>query len=205
MPEQDTFSELRIKHTSVKFDPKRTALLVVDIINDFFEDGGSMVLPGATVLYETNNQLIELARAAFMPIFWLNQSVREDDSLFRKRGKAGVIGTWGAEISQKISYDSKVDIIVPKRRYSGFFQTDLDLYLREREIKTVIITGVVTNICVRSTCHDAFFLGYHAIIPEQTCMATSPRQQDAALYDIDTHYGDVIDLERVLAGLPRDT
>lgn len=194
MSEQDAFSEIRIKHTNIKFDSNHTALLVVDIINDFFEDGGSMVLPGAGVLYKTNNQLIKIARAAFMPIFWLNQWVRDDDSLFLKRGKAGIIGTWGAEIPKIMDFDSKMDIIVPKRRYSGFFQTDLDLYLRERGIKTVIITGVVTNICVRSTCHDAFFLGYHAIIPEQTCMGTSPRQQEAALYDIDTHYGDVVDL-----------
>ena len=198
MSEKDTFSEIRVKHTSIKFDPNHSALLVVDIINDFFEVGGSMVLPGAGVLYQTNNQLIKIARAEFMPIFWLNQWLREDDSLFLKRGKAGIIGTWGAEIPKIMDFNSKTDIIVPKRRYSGFFQTDLDLYLRERGIKTVIITGVVTNICVRSTCHDAFFLGYHAIIPEQTCMATSPRQQEAALYDIDTHYGDVVDLPHFL-------
>jgi ureidoacrylate peracid hydrolase len=93
----------------------------------------------------------------------------------------------------------ETDIVISKRRYSGFFQTALDLNLRERGIDTVIVTGVVTNICVRSTVHDAFFLSYRVLVPEDLVMATSIQAQKVTLYDIETHYGDVTNLSELLA------
>ena len=109
-------------------------------------------------------------------------------------------GTWGAEIVDEIPVDAS-DIIISKRRYSGFFQTTLDLNLRERGIDTVIVTGVVTNICVRSTVHDAFFLSYKVLVPEDLVMATSDQAQEVTLYDIETHYGDVTNLKQVMTVL----
>jgi ureidoacrylate peracid hydrolase len=91
------------------------------------------------------------------------------------------------------------DIVVPKRRYSAFFGTDLDLFLRERHMVTVLVAGVVTNICVRSTVHDAFFLGYEVVVPIECVAATSPQAQETSLYDIDTHYGTVAPLEQILS------
>ena len=79
----------------------------------------------------------------------------------------------------------------------------MDLTLRDRGINSVIVTGVVTNICVRSTVHDAFFLRYKVLVPEDLVMATSPQAQEVTLYDIDTHYGDVTNLDNVLALLQR--
>ncbi|MYE27442.1 MAG: cysteine hydrolase, partial [Chloroflexi bacterium] len=111
-------------------------------------------------------------------------------------------GSWGAEVVDELPVEAS-DIVIPKRRYSGFFQTTLDLTLRERGIDTVIVTGVVTNICVRSTVHDAFFLRYKVLVPEDLVMATSPQAQEVTLYDIDTHYGDVTNLENVLGALQR--
>ena len=60
------------------------------------------------------------------------------------------------------------------------------------------MVGVVTNICVRSTVNDAFFLGYEVFVPEDCVAATSERQQEAHLYDIDTHYGTVTNLGAVI-------
>jgi ureidoacrylate peracid hydrolase len=94
------------------------------------------------------------------------------------------------------------DIVVPKRRYSAFFGTDLDLHLRERHIATVLVIGVVTNICVRSTVHDAFFLGYEVVVPVECVAATSPQAQATSLYDMATHYGTVAPLDQVLSLLP---
>jgi ureidoacrylate peracid hydrolase len=65
----------------------------------------------------------------------------------------------------------------------------------------VIVTGVVTNICVRSTVHDAYFLGYDVIIPVECVAATSPEAQETTLYDIETHYGTVSSLDEVLSRL----
>nr|MBP9183264.1 cysteine hydrolase [Fuscovulum sp.] len=93
------------------------------------------------------------------------------------------------------------DMVVTKRRFSGFFGTDLDLTLRDMMVDTVIVMGVVTNICVRSTVHDAFFLGYRVVVPQDCCAATGPREQISSLYDISTHFGTVSDSASVVAGL----
>jgi ureidoacrylate peracid hydrolase len=111
------------------------------------------------------------------------------------------MNTWGAQLVDAL-HRAPTDIVVPKRRYSAFFGTDLDLLLRERKIETVIVTGVVTNICVRSTVHDAFFLGYEVVVPIECVAATTPQAQATSLYDIDTHYGTVAPLGQILALLP---
>ena len=186
----------------IDFDPAATALLVVDMLKDFFVDGGAMVLEGGEALYAPHQKLLAAARAAGMPVLWLNQSLPPDDSLFEMRTVHCLAGSWGAEVVDELPVEDG-DIVIPKRRYSGFFQTTLDLTLRERGINTVIVTGVVTNICVRSTVHDAFFLRYKVLVPEDLVMATSPQAQEVTLYDIDTHYGDVTNLEELLTVLQR--
>ena len=115
-------------------DPKYTAVLVVDMLNEFLEDGGLMVLPGGEALYEPIQRLLDAAHESGMPVFWLNQNLSEDDKLFEKRVKHCITGSWGAQIVEALPHVSKNDIIIPTRRYSGFFQTDLDLHLRERDI-----------------------------------------------------------------------
>ena len=195
---KDQFSEKRADKRTVELDKARTALLVVDMLNDFFEPGGAMILPGGKSLYEPIEQLLAAVRNHQIPVFWLNQWLREDDSLFEKRVPHCIINTWGAEIVDALPRLPD-DIVIQKRRYSGFFQTSLDLFLRERDIKYAIVIGVVTNICVRSTVNDAFFLGYDVIVPRDCVRATSPEHQETHLYDIDTHYGTVMDLDELLA------
>jgi ureidoacrylate peracid hydrolase len=202
---KNTFSEKQSDQQRNKitdFDPATTAVLVVDMLKDFFKEGGAMVLDGGEALYAPQRKLLAAARAAGMPVVWLNQSLPPDDSLFEMRTVHCIAGSWGAEVVDEIPMEHS-DIVIPKRRYSGFFQTTLDLTLRERGIDTVIVTGVVTNICVRSTVHDAFFLRYKVLVPEDLVMATSPKAQEVTLYDIDTHYGDVTNLENVLLALQR--
>ena len=196
----NTFSEKQsseAKTDAITFDPSSKAVLVVDMLKDFFSDGGAMVLDGGDVLYEPHRELFGASRDKGMPVCWLNQDLAPDDSLFQTRAVHCLSGTWGAEIVDEIPVDAS-DIIISKRRYSGFFQTTLDLNLRERGIDTVIVTGVVTNICVRSTVHDAFFLSYKVLVPEDLVMATSDQAQEVTLYDIETHYGDVTNLKQVM-------
>jgi len=193
----DQFSEKRM-YREIKIDPPKTAILVVDMLNDFFEEGGVMVLEGGKVLYEPIQQLLDTGRKKGMPVFWLNQTLYPGDKLFEKRIVHCIKDTWGAQVVDVLPVMPE-DSVIAKRRYSGFFQTDLDLHLRERKIESVIVTGVVTNICVRSTVNDAFFLGYDVIVPEDCVAATSERQQEAHLYDIDTHYGTVTDLKTILS------
>ena len=197
---KDSFSERRLQTTDLRIDPQRSAVLVVDMLNDFFKPGGAMVLEGGEVLYAPIDRLTQAARSLGRPVFWLNQTLYPEDRLFDKRTVHCLEGTWGAGIVEDLSFGAD-DVVIAKRRYSGFFQTDLDLHLRERDIRHVIVTGVVTNICVRSTVNDAFFLGYDVYVPRECVMATSPEHQETHLYDIDTHYGTVLGLDRLLAEL----
>ena len=192
----DQFSEKRVDR-EISLDPSKTAVLVVDMLNDFFEDGGVMVLEGGKSLYEPISLLLRAARKTNVPVFWLNQTLYPDDKLFDKRIVHCIEGTWGAQVVESLPVMPE-DTVIAKRRYSGFFQTDLDLHLRERKIEYAIVVGVVTNICVRSTVNDAFFLGYEVFVPEDCVAATSERQQEAHLYDIDTHYGTVTNLDAVI-------
>lgn len=193
---KDSFSEKRTGE-ALELDSKHCAILVVDMLNDFFKDGGAMVLEGGNVLYDPIETVNNTARDLGMPVFWLNQTLSPDDTLFKKRVVHCLKGTWGVGVVDDLTV-AESDVIVPKRRYSGFFQTDLDLHLRERQIRQVIVTGVVTNICVRSTVNDAFFLGYDVFVPDDCVMATSDQLQESHLYDIDTHYGNVLSSSTIL-------
>jgi ureidoacrylate peracid hydrolase len=183
-----------------QFRAARAAVLVVDMLNDFLEEGGAMVFAQGRALYESIQRLVDAAHEAEMRVFWLNESLHPEDKLIEKRGVKCIAGTWGAQIVSALQPEPE-DVQIPKRRYSGFFQTDLDLYLREFGIKHVIVTGIATNICVRSTVHDAFFLGYDVIVPADCVAATAMREQESSLWDIETHYGRVTSLDWILSVL----
>jgi ureidoacrylate peracid hydrolase len=190
------FSERRIQH-SMAFDPGRSAVLVVDMLNDFLEPTGAMPLPEGDRLYEPIRRLLATARAHGSAVIWVCDAHPPDDREFDKRSVHCLTGTWGAQIVEALR-PLDGEYRVHKRRYSGFYETDLDLRLRELGVAHVILTGVVTNICVRSTAHDAFFRGYDVIVVEDCVAATSEREQESSLYDIDTHFGTVSGLEDVL-------
>lgn len=167
----------------------RIALLVVDMLNDFLVPGGAMVLPGGDVLYQPINRLSDAVRRSGGEVVWVCDRHEDlEDREFDKRTPHCLAGTWGADVVDAL-HREEGDHELPKRRYSAFFQTDLDLWLRERDVRTVIVCGVVTNICVRSTVHDAFFRGYHVVVPTDGCAATGEREQASTLYDIETHFG----------------
>jgi len=193
---EESFAEHRI-HVEPSLEASSTAVLVVDMLNDFLEDGGRMVLPVGRRLYEAINTLLEAARESGTQIIWLCDEHPPVDGEFRKRTVHCLRGSWGAQIVDGLTRRPDEERI-PKRRFSGFFETDLDLRLRELGIRTVIVVGIVTNICVRSTVHDAFFRGYDVIVPRDCVAATGEREQESSLYDIGTHFGEVADLARVL-------
>ena len=189
----------------VRLDPMRSAVVVVDMINEFCKPGGKMVLPGYETLVPPQRAVIEAAREAGAPVIWVHDSHRRNmrrDREWLKRAPHGAEGTWATEIIADLGARED-DIHVVKHRYSSFFQTDLDLTLRDMLIEQLVVFGVVTNICVRSTVHDAFFNGYEVVVPRDCCAATGPREQESTLYDIATHFGVVSDAESVVASLSR--
>lgn len=195
------FSERRVQR-SMGFDPGRSAVLVVDMLNDFLEPTGAMPLPEGHRLYEPIRRLLATARAHGSAVIWVCDTHPPGDREFDKRSVHCLTGTWGAQIVEALQPPDD-EYRVPKRRYSGFYETDLDLRLRELGIAHVILTGVVTNICVRSTAHDAFFRGYDVIVVQDCVAATGEREQESSLYDIDTHFGTVSGLDEVLTVFER--
>ena len=203
----DVFSAKKHDDEALVVDPRRTAVLVVDMLNEFCKEGGAMVLPGYEALIGPQTRLIESARAAGAPVVFVVDTHRRHmrhEREFAKRTPHCIEGEWGCQVIDELA-PREDDIFVVKRRYSGFFNTDLDLTLKDMGVDTVIVVGVVTNICVRSTVHDAFFHGYQVIVPEDCVAATGPREQESSLYDIATHFGFVSDAKEVAAALEEGT
>jgi ureidoacrylate peracid hydrolase len=194
----DPFSAKQADAPPMQVDPERTALLIVDLVNEYIDPKGLMSMPGGEAVVDANRSLAESARANGVHIVWIRPGhIDASDALFRKRIAHALDGTWGAELHGGLGVASG-ERIVSKRRYSAFFATDLDLWLRERAIARVVVTGVALNICVRATVHDAFFHGYDVWVVSDACKATSEREEASSLYDIATHYGEVTTVDRVL-------
>lgn len=198
----DSFSSHR-QEGGIAVDLGRVAVVVVDMVNDFCKPGGAMVLPGSETLVPPQLRVIEAARATGAPVIWVHDAHRPGlrrDREFLKRSPHCIEGTWGVEIIEELGARAD-EIHLIKRRFSAFFQTDLDLTLKDMMVDQLIIFGVVTNICVRSTVHDAFFNGYQVVVPADCCAATGLREQESTLYDISTHFGVVSNSAAVVRAL----
>lgn len=198
----DVFS-LHRHEEGVALDPEAAAVIVVDMVNDFCKPGGAMVLPGYERLVPPQLRVIEAARASDVPVLWVHDAHRPNvrqDREWLKRTPHCTEGTWGVEVIEDLGARPD-EIHIVKRRYSSFFQTDLDVTLKDLKVHQLVVFGVVTNICVRSTVHDAFFNGYQVIVPHDCCAATGAREQESSLYDIATHFGIVSDSETVAQAL----
>jgi ureidoacrylate peracid hydrolase len=202
-PEERPFSEHR-QQVEATLEPERTAVIVVDMLNDFLETGGVLARAGGRALYGPIQRLVDAAHANGTAVIWLRDEHEPGDPEFRKHGPHCVKGSWGAQIVDALR-PGPDDIILAKSVYNGFFRTPLHETLQRLGIDTLIMTGVATNVCVRSTCHDAFFLGYNVLVPENCVVGSSEREQASSLYDIDTHYGSVTSLEQVLELLAQRT
>lgn len=195
----DPFSARQVAAAPAAVPRSATALLVVDMVNDYLDPAGAMPLPDTEDVVAAAAALVKAAQAAGLVVCWIRPAHREAaDGLFRKRIVHALVGSWGAELHAAFAPAAGEQVFL-KRRYSAFFQTDLDSYLREHGIDRVVVCGVALNICVRSTVHDAFFLGYDVLVVDEACQATSQREHDSTCYDIDTHFGRVLSLETILA------
>ena len=110
-------------------------------------------------------------------------------------------GSFGIEIDPMLQIDEKKDYVIRKRRYSGFFATDLDLVLRQNHIENVIIVGTKTNCCIRATVTDAFYLDYNGIVISDCVATNSDVVNQVHLEDIGKYLGQVMDSETLFSKL----
>ena len=142
---------------------RKKALIVIDMINDFVHPNGALYTKNSeTIIPFIKNKIKEFHKNGF-PVFYAVDTHSEFDQEFSLFPKHAVRGTWGSEVVEPLS-PSNQDIIIRKRRYPAFFGTDLDLYLREMDIKDIEIVGVVTHICVFYTAVFGRLLGYNVTV-----------------------------------------
>jgi nicotinamidase/pyrazinamidase len=157
-----------------------TALLIADMLNDFVRPGGALLVPGAEALVPAIRRAVEAAHAGGSPVIYLCDSHRPDDHEFEAWAPHGVPGTWGAEIIPELA-PGPGDLIVRKRRFSAFFGTELDMVLRERGVRHLVLAGVLTDICIYHTAVDAFELQYAVTILENAVAAADREDHEFAL------------------------
>ena len=199
----------------VSLVPARTAVIVVDLQNGYASPGGYRDLNGRDIseaprVIDNTIQIILAGRAAGMTIAFLQNGwdpeLREAGGegspnwhksnplrLMRERpeltGKILTRGTWDYALVDALKPTAE-DLVVGKPRYSGFRGTNLEGLLRERDIKTLIFTGIATNVCVESTLRDAYFREYFCLLIEDaTQQAGPPFVQEATVYNVENFLG----------------
>ncbi len=213
--------ELPARPEPIAFPPAQSALIVVDMQNAYATEGGYLDLAGFDVsatqpVIAKIHQAVTAARAAGVQIIWFQNGWDSDyveagdagspnfhksNALKTMRKRPELQGTllskggWDYALVDEL-VPQPGDIVLPKSRYSGFYNTPLDSMLRSRGIRHLIFTGIATNVCVESTLRDGFFLEYFGVVLEDaTYQAGPPFAQQAALFNIETFFGWVSDVD----------
>lgn len=182
---------------SDSIDLERCAVLVID------ELGGSQgVQPGLEEMAANSVAIVKAARRAEVPvIFACDAHIKGLDRELELWGDHGVAGTEDARPYDDFEVCER-DFVIPKRRYDAFFQTDLDLALRELGVDTIIAIGCDSNICVLQTLAGAYFRCYKTIVAaDATATFLIGTQEGALEYFARCYDTRVVDTDRVLSYL----
>ena len=174
------------------FAKSDVAILVIDMQNDFVLPGAVLCVAGAQATIPTIQELLSYGRQKGHHIIHVIREHRYSGADVDKPrvplftdGKQGycVPGTKGWEIVEGLEPRTG-DIIVSKRRNSGFFQTELDMVLRRLGVKTVVIAGTQYPNCIRGTAADAMSYDYDTIVVTDACSAKTPEVAEANIFDM---------------------
>jgi nicotinamidase-related amidase len=207
--------EVPAESSDVTIDLSRTAVIVVDMQNDFVTEGGwlhhiGVDVSGAIGAVAVLNHGLPVLRSAQVPVIWLNWGNRPDKAnlppgvlhVYDPNGEGGGIGdgaarseavltrgSWGAAVTSEL-HPAEDDLFVDKYRMSGFFDSELDSVLRNLRVDTLLFAGVNADQCVYATLVDAACLGYDVIMLADAVATTSPAYcMEATLYNVRQCYG----------------
>ena len=162
-------------------DKARTALLLIDVINDFEFEGGDALLKLALPMSRKIAELKRLARKTGIPAIYVNDNFGKWQSDFKKivahcldddvRGKPFV---------ESVLPDER-DYFVLKPKHSGFYSTALDLLLKHLGVKNLILTGIAGNNCVLFTANDAYMRDFKLFVPSDCSVSQTQEENDNAL------------------------
>lgn len=215
---------------TVTLDLARTAIIIIDMQNDFCAKDGLVEQTGGD--YESDRAPIEPLRALLpklrdndVPVIWVNWGNRPDllnmppnqIHLYKNSGEGIGLGdplpSNGAPVLQKDSWAAAVvdelkpldsDIMVDKYRISGFWDTPLDSILKNLGVRSILFAGVNTDQCVLHSLTDANFLGYGCIMVEDCCATSSPDFcTEATVWNVKKCFGFVCSSGDVIAALPK--
>jgi len=193
------------------FERERSVLLVIDMQNDFVLDGAVMQVTEAKKQIPAIKQLISKCREHKLPVIY---TIQETDPVYCPL-EVAAIPKLAAEGMRKDTGGQQIiaeltpmpdDIIIKKRRFSAFYQTDLEIILRNirgsNVVDTVIICGTVTNICCESTARDAFFRDYKVVFGTDICSANTPEAHAATLNNMEI-FGRNLSCDKIVAALDK--
>ncbi len=199
----------------LSLDPRHAALVVVDMQNAYASKGGYLDIAGfdisgAQAAILAIVRALQAARDAGMTVIYLQNGWDPDyveaggpgspnfhksnalKTMRRRPELAGSLlakGGWDYALVDALT-PQPGEIVIAKPRYSAFYNTPLDSTLRARGIRTLVFTGIATNVCVESTLRDGFFLEYFGVVLEDATHQAGPDfVQKAALYNIETFFG----------------
>ena len=212
----------------IEIDLARSALVVVDMQNDFCHPRGWFGQKGISVKpmrrpIAAIAALLPAWRTTGAPVVWLNWGVRPDrlnlsptvqfkgkrsaegvgyaEASPEDRGLSVVAGQWGAQVIDELAVAPQ-DITVFKHRLSGFWDNELDSILRQQGITTLLFAGVNTDRCVFSSLQDAGFLGYDCVLLSDACSTPSPAYVSKAIHFIvQQFHGFVVSTQALLPAL----
>ena len=174
-------------HLRIPLPPKKTALLIADMLVDFVSPKGKLFVPDTRKTIAPIRSLLGKARKSGVMIVYIQDWHRPDDPEFSIWGPHAIQETTGIRIIPELSPAPK-DFMIRKRTYDPFFSTDLDLLLRQKGIKNLVITGTVANICVLHSAGSAALRGYQIVVPIDTISALNSFDFQAALRQISFVY-----------------
>ena len=164
----------------VWIDPTSTALVVIDMQNDFVKRGGGLLVPDAEATIPAIGRLLELARASRMRVVYSQDTHREGDPEWGIWPEHCREGSWGWEIVAELA--PQVDEpVLRKVRHDAFYGTPLDHLLRLWGVDTLVICGTLANIGVHYTAASAALRWYAVVIPWDAISALEPFDLEASL------------------------
>ena len=199
----------------IRVAAEETAVIVVDMQNAYASPGGYLDLAGFDIggagkVIEQCAKVVETARAAGLAVIYFQNGWDEayveaggpgspnwhkSNALKTMRarpelqGKLLARGGWDYELVETLA-PKPGDVVLPKSRYSGFFNSQLDSVLRSRGVRNIVLVGIATNVCVESTLRDGFFLEYFGIMLEDATHQAGPEfLQKASVYNVETFFG----------------
>lgn len=192
------------RHWAFKIQREQCALIVVDLQEDFVNPKNPMCVPEAYRQIPRVKRTIEACRRLGVPVIYSAHNIASDCCAdfyeFWDPIAAGAIkeGTAGADIYHEIYPRPDERVIRVKHAYDSFAGTDLDYVLRDRDVKTVIICGTLTNFCCESTARTAYFLNYHVVFGSDINASDNAFAHEATIRTMRRGFARVLDHEAII-------